>query len=85
MAYSLENLFGLLQGFYPSLYIDVMAYHYSSSHWALPRKRLPSYSHEAPRVGTADQPMREEQNEQNEHGREASTNDERERTGPHFP
>ena len=57
---SLENLFGLLQGFYPSLYIDVMAYH---SHWALPRKRLLSYSHGAQRADTADQPMREEQNE----------------------
>ena len=45
---------------------------------------LPFYSHEAPRAYTAGQPTIEEQNEQNERESEAPTNDELERTGPHF-
>ena len=62
-----------------------MTYRFLGFLWAVPRMCLLSYSHEAQRACTADQPTREEQNGQNEHGGEASTNDEQERTGPNFP
>ena len=45
---------------------------------------LSCYSHEPPRACIADQPTREEQNEQNEHGSGALTNGERGTTGPNF-
>lgn len=64
------------------LFSDSMTYHF---HWAFLRMCLPFCSHEAPRAYTAAQPTIEEQNEQNESGSEAPTNDELERTGPHFP
>ena len=61
-----------------------MTYQFSSFLWAFPGICVP-YSHEAPRAYMVDQPTWEEQNEQNEHGSEALTNGEQERTGSNFP